>query len=1132
MAFQDKAQQADTRKYIIKDGTKAYEHMNPLTFTKDEYIQFNGNLCKLVYSDEDAGKLFDLHGYTEDTSIRRPNMRVFVDEAHHHGIVVYRGTVVTSAKDLGADVAIAAHAQKLSPSFHEALEYFDLAKTRHAGVEFATAGHSLGGAKAMYVAKQRNSVRALAINPGISPVSRTRKMLQKMKGGGKYTGKLYDKYVKDRSTRMQEATELLKEGGRSSELEDHVVIVRNELDPISAAGPWKNYNTVEYPQKKFTWVKKGYRFGDGTKKLLSHHSIDQFANFQTKAESYNPYDLDLGDISDDYEDVSEGELIDDDLPITEKTLPELDEPAVYPVGYEGDHKGDNVPVEIEMQDMSAKTRLGVKRKAADGLVETTEDVAADAARPAKKTRPTKPLRPNGPYNKDAINEWYSKRSNLREAENAEKWGLEKVGQSDEFMHVAGHMNDPEIMNNPDIKKYQTHTGRVYSEADELRMSGEDWELVQNRIDPFTKNMGYPKGATDAEAAFKAQKKINAYIESKNATNIFKKATGGINKGVSAVSKPVSRAFNYTGEALAGSRAAWASTKAAGADALEILGGPEGIILMEAMGNMVDSIPVQQDVNYNSIRDYYKAQFQNARFRESHTSAAGGNKQTYFTDYDRANMESWDPSKMGTAFWMDTAGEWQGYHISEDEMSKRAAANIYKYHPETKHYSVKGKPLEDVIYSNDPLDEYYQEVDAVAYYKKRYESLKPEERFLSWKKDAPGVRFDPRDEKQVERYLEREGGALQNYKFQQMIKNEVVDKLDSYKRSKKYRGSRLDENRAVYDAWMESSRKGAPKSGWDDYRHFEVLYWEHPGFRAMLRDQGIDAHTEYKRLVEQSGIYEGPGNGPELFPTLEEYLTNPLHYHKPSNQENYGEIIKEDIKNRPVIYNPLTDFDRGSVIGKNILKFKDKNNEEIIVLTGEGDSGKGDTTEGDSGKGDTREENMRTVWQLPTPPPPQKFPDGTLPPSHPFSAHPGGSSTIPTSQGGVVEHMGNHPGHSSGTPIQQHGGTNGTIQPNDGTAHTTDHLNGFTSNSYSTINQTFNNEYHNHDAYNPIQSSSNASTNNMPTTALPKSQLDLLTSYQTKRGKQLRSMGAHNSENLAFIADAAAAARAQRSSYNS
>ena len=613
-------------------------------------------------------------------------------------------------------------------------------------------------------------------------------------------------------------------------------------------------------------------------------------------------------------------------------------------------------------------------------------------------------------------------------------------------------------------------------------------------------MGYPKGAGDAEIAFDAQTKISAYIEEKNAGNLFKRGASAVKRGSSAL--------RFAGEKFLGEDLMFQA-----GEAMEYLGGPTGLILMEAMHNLGGSMAVQQDVDYDSLKDYYVAQFSNSRFRESHTSVAGGNEQTYFTDADRASMEGFN-SNMGTAMWMDTVGEWSGYHISEEEMSKRASNNIYKYHPESKYYTIKGRSLEDTVYSDDLLAKYYDELDYFGWYKERYD---PKDKYNN---HLDGYGFDPNDPEQVKKWINRDGGALQNYQFQQSIKHDVLDKLEPYKRSKEHRGGRLENARAGYDYWMEQRRK---RSYPDDYRNFEVSYYLHPGFRQMLHDEGIDPHEEYERLWKKSGHFDNE----TIKPTLEEFPTDRYHQHfKQKEAIRKREALREKYeaeKRKITVYDNNKDF--GSVTGKNkrqIINVKTGKPLRPNYETGDVSGIHGTPTPL------TGEDDISTAYPAPPPHHPDMY-DDVLPPAPTYSAHPGGSSDVPPSRSGVVIHMGKHPGHTSGTPTEQHGGTKGHIQPTDGTTHTTDHLTGFTGDTGMGGKD---DEYHNHDAYNPVQNSTGASTKDMPSTSLPESQLELLTQhYQSARGKRLRSFGAHNTENLAFIADAAAAARRQRSSYN-
>jgi len=141
--------------------------------------QINENLKNKIsnLTDEDhiraqiASQAYQEHG-------ARQNIGDYEYQAHHSGIghAVYRNNKTNKnilafkgtsrAADIVPDIHIAAGTQDSNNKFSKAHElYHSLKGQYHPEATWETTGHSLGGAKAMYVAQQ-NGLHSYAFNPG------------------------------------------------------------------------------------------------------------------------------------------------------------------------------------------------------------------------------------------------------------------------------------------------------------------------------------------------------------------------------------------------------------------------------------------------------------------------------------------------------------------------------------------------------------------------------------------------------------------------------------------------------------------------------------------------------------------------------------------------------------------------------------------------------------------------------------------------------------------------------------------------------------------------------------------------------------------------------------------------------
>jgi hypothetical protein len=203
----------------------------------EDYLHTAGDLSSAVYKRPgDIGSLRPNVGVYKYRPLAKdsPSYGVWVDEATKHAFVVYKGTD-TGAEWAFQNTSIASGAVKDNPEFQDAYEFY-----RYVGAEFKAAdgwtidvtGHSLGGAKAMYVAaRAEEDVRggwsmavphSITFNPGVGPGIR-------------------EKMVDMSSIPDEWKTKFLRYPSK-----EYNLIVRNSDDVVSAFYPRDKANTVTY----------------------------------------------------------------------------------------------------------------------------------------------------------------------------------------------------------------------------------------------------------------------------------------------------------------------------------------------------------------------------------------------------------------------------------------------------------------------------------------------------------------------------------------------------------------------------------------------------------------------------------------------------------------------------------------------------------------------------------------------------------------------------------------------------------------------------------------------------------------------------------------------------------------------
>lgn len=102
-------------------------------------------------------------GYTLDTSLGNDRNKVYVGA--NDVLLGYRGTDPKSIGDLKSDFSIVTNRYQEDPAFKDAESFYQMVKAKH-NKNIVVSGHSLGGTKAIHVAKKFGVQDSYAFNPG------------------------------------------------------------------------------------------------------------------------------------------------------------------------------------------------------------------------------------------------------------------------------------------------------------------------------------------------------------------------------------------------------------------------------------------------------------------------------------------------------------------------------------------------------------------------------------------------------------------------------------------------------------------------------------------------------------------------------------------------------------------------------------------------------------------------------------------------------------------------------------------------------------------------------------------------------------------------------------------------------
>jgi hypothetical protein len=126
----------------------------------DEQLAYN--LSQATYGSDTHHKNLVNQGYTLDP-VSNDRNKIYVGKGKT--LVGYRGTDPKSIGDLRSDVSIVTNKYQDQSAFKDAENYYDYAQKTH-GNPIVLAGHSLGGTKAIHVAKKFGNTNSYAFNPG------------------------------------------------------------------------------------------------------------------------------------------------------------------------------------------------------------------------------------------------------------------------------------------------------------------------------------------------------------------------------------------------------------------------------------------------------------------------------------------------------------------------------------------------------------------------------------------------------------------------------------------------------------------------------------------------------------------------------------------------------------------------------------------------------------------------------------------------------------------------------------------------------------------------------------------------------------------------------------------------------
>lgn len=113
------------------------------------------------------GKVGVLRNFTLDKELSTKKNSVFVDSNTGEVVIAYKGTNPTNKEDLYDDLQIVLSREDSTSRFQKANDLYTKVEAKYGKENVRIAGHSLGGAIAMYVG-ERNDVESHSFNPAIS----------------------------------------------------------------------------------------------------------------------------------------------------------------------------------------------------------------------------------------------------------------------------------------------------------------------------------------------------------------------------------------------------------------------------------------------------------------------------------------------------------------------------------------------------------------------------------------------------------------------------------------------------------------------------------------------------------------------------------------------------------------------------------------------------------------------------------------------------------------------------------------------------------------------------------------------------------------------------------------------------
>ena len=131
--------------------------------TYKEFVLLAADLSRAVYQPNGRRTIA---GYYEQRSHTQPDSGVWINPLTRHGFVVYKGTNKLE-EWLYKNPHIVCNTMAYSSAFQQATELYDNVVADFGSVQFDVTGHSLGGAKALFVANARDEPFAMTYNAGI-----------------------------------------------------------------------------------------------------------------------------------------------------------------------------------------------------------------------------------------------------------------------------------------------------------------------------------------------------------------------------------------------------------------------------------------------------------------------------------------------------------------------------------------------------------------------------------------------------------------------------------------------------------------------------------------------------------------------------------------------------------------------------------------------------------------------------------------------------------------------------------------------------------------------------------------------------------------------------------------------------